>query len=34
MDQSPILFTCDRQRLLELVGAQTVHICKLTETKA
>jgi len=30
MDQSPIPFTFDRQRTLELVGAVTVHICKLT----
>jgi len=30
MDQSPILLTFDKQRTLELVGACTVHICKLT----
>jgi len=30
MDQSPIPFTFDRQRTLELVGSHTVHICKWT----
>ena len=30
IDQSPIPFTFNRQRTLELVGAHTINICKLT----
>jgi len=30
MDQSPIPFTFERQRIVEFVGARMVTICKLT----